>query len=429
MSSIDKNEMSSSFCTSEQSNQASANDDGPGKRNVSPDMTTPNSSIVSSQGAAPIQSIPPDGTNHESSWESGVATKASTSNVILKVLVSNNNAGSIIGKSGRTISEMQQQSAARIRLSQAGDFFPGTNDRICLICGSIETVKTAVSLVLEKLHLPEIEADSLNLLDRHHDSLDDLDTKYKYAARILIPAAACGMLLGKEGATIKKMKEDAGASSVRLSPKVTDHFIPRTFERILTVSGGTLESCVTFTKSIIDGFTRHPETCHYLNSTTSYHQTTHPSISTSPVLRYSASPPQHPSGFIQHPATLSLIQDIDIGVQALRLGGTSPVRGHNLPGFILSTPMNSPTTTHSPMQKQTSSIQIFVPNSIIGAILGPRGKTLVELQKRSDTIIKVSQKDEFVPGTNDRVVTIIGPMANINVARSLIEQILTSNYK
>lgn len=365
--------------------------------------------------------------NHESAWDSGLATPSSTSHVIFKILVSNNNAGSIIGRSGKTISEIQQLSAARVRLSQAGDFFPGTSDRICLICGSIETVKTAVFLVLEKLHQLQVETDSHNSpLDRINDPFDGSHTKYKYTARMLIPAAACGMLLGKEGATIKKLKDLAGASSVRLSPKVTDHFIPRTFERILTVSGSTLDSCVSFVKSIVDGFTRHPETCRYLNSTTSYHQTNYTAISTSPALRYSASPPQLQPGFMP-PSTSNQMQDIDLGVQALRLGGTSPVRGSNLPGFILSSPLNSPVTSHSPVQ--TSSVQIFVPNSIIGAILGQRGNTLVELQKRSETLIKVSQKDELVPGTNDRIVTIIGPMANIKVARSLIEQILTNNNK
>jgi RNA-binding protein Nova len=387
------------------------------------DITTPSTSTSSSNAATqlPIAISSPT----VASWESGIATPESTSRVIFKILVSNNNAGSIIGKSGQTISDLQQQSSARIRLSQAGDYFPGTNDRVCLLSGTVDTVKSAISLVLEKLHQLQIEADSKLESEDLAGTTESADLKYNYSARILVPAAACGMLIGREGSTIKKIKDDACASSVRLSPKVTDHFIPRTFERILTVSGGTLESCVTFATSILDGFTRHPETCRFLNTTTSYYGTSYATTSTSPVLQYSTSPtPLQPGMLPQSPP--SHLQDLDIGIQALRLGGSqSPLRPQNLPGLILSNPLNSPMTIQSP--NQTSSVQMFVPNSIIGAVLGQRGQTLIDLQKRSETLIKVSQRNEFVSGTNDRIVTIVGPMANIKVARALIEQILANS--
>lgn len=390
------------------------------------EITTPSTSTSSSNGATQVKH-PIAITNPATvSWESGIATPESTSRVIFKILVSNNNAGSIIGKSGRTISDLQQQSSARIRLSQAGDFFPGTNDRVCLISGAVDNAKTAISLVLEKLHHLQIEEDSQLDSESPPNATDSNDLKYNYSARILVPAAACGMILGREGSTIKKLKDDACASSVRLSPKVTDHYIPRTFERILTVSGGTLESCVTFAKSILDGFTRHPETCRYLNTTTSYYGTSYAAASTSPILQYSTSPPPMQPGLLSSSPPSGHLQDIDIGVQAMQLGGTSsPFRSQNLPGFILSNPLNSPMTIQSP--NQTSSVQMFVPNSIIGAVLGQRGQTLIDLQKRSETMIKVSQKGEFVPGTNDRIVTIVGPIANVKVARALIEQILANS--
>jgi ribosomal protein S3 len=55
-------------------------------------------------------------------------TKYSSENdaVALKVLVCQNVAGSLIGRNGNSIQNLQLQSGARIRLSQASDFFPGT---------------------------------------------------------------------------------------------------------------------------------------------------------------------------------------------------------------------------------------------------------------------------------------------------------------
>ena len=388
------------------------------------EKTTSSTSTSSSNGVTQAKHPIAAGSPTIASWESGIATPESSSRVIFKILVSNNNAGSIIGKSGKTISDLQQESSARIRLSQAGDFFPGTNDRVCLISGTVDNVKSAISLVLEKLHQLKVETDSPLESEDPTSPTDSNDVKYNYSARILIPAAACGMLIGREGSTIKKIKDDVGASSVRLSPKVTDHFIPRTFERILTVSGGTLESCVTFAKCILDGFTRHPETCRYLNTTTSYYGTSYAAASTSPLLQYTTSPQPLLPGLLP-PSPSSHMQDIDIGVQDLRIGGTSsPLRSQNLPGFILSNPLTPPMTMQSP--NQTSSIQMFVPNSLIGALLGQRGQTLIDLQKRTATMIKVSQRGEFVPGTNDRIVTIVGPMVNIKDARALIEQILAN---
>lgn len=71
----------------------------------------------------------------------------------MKILVSNNMAGSIIGRSGQTISELQSQSSSRIKLSQSGDCYPGTSERVCLIQGQTENVKIAVGLILRKLYV------------------------------------------------------------------------------------------------------------------------------------------------------------------------------------------------------------------------------------------------------------------------------------
>uniref|UniRef100_A0A7S1BMC0 K Homology domain-containing protein n=1 Tax=Corethron hystrix TaxID=216773 RepID=A0A7S1BMC0_9STRA len=70
----------------------------------------------------------------------------------LKVLLSNNLAGSIIGRNGQSISDLQARSGCRIKLSQSGDTFPGTGERVCLIQGEgVNAVREAVALVLAKV--------------------------------------------------------------------------------------------------------------------------------------------------------------------------------------------------------------------------------------------------------------------------------------
>merc|ERR1712216_606185 len=78
----------------------------------------------------------------------------------LKVLVSNSDAGAVIGKGGSVITSIQQDSQCKVKMSQNADFFPGTQDRIILITGStFDAVYQALSLIVAKL-APEAEAEA-----------------------------------------------------------------------------------------------------------------------------------------------------------------------------------------------------------------------------------------------------------------------------
>lgn len=60
----------------------------------------------------------------------------------------------------------------------------------------------------------------------------------------------------------------------------------------------------------------------------------------------------------------------------------------------------------------TTSVTVGVPDNMIGAILGRGGATIAELQSMSGARINVSQRDELMPGTDSRILTISGsPMA------------------
>mmetsp|Transcript_18709 Transcript_18709/g.28402 ORF Transcript_18709/g.28402 Transcript_18709/m.28402 type:complete len:484 (-) Transcript_18709:297-1748(-) len=392
------------------------------------------------------------------SWESGTAPVTSPSRVTVKLLVSNNMAGSIIGRSGQTISKLQSQSSSKIRLSQSGDYFPGTSDRICLIHGPLVNVKKGVALVLGKLYALQLELMAqLGHGQENDDSLAENETRSEsinpvrinFTSRILIPSAACGMLIGREGGSIKKLKDNSGATSVRLSPKVTDH---RTFERILTVAGTDLKSCVSFTESLLEGFVRHPEICRYLNSTTGYSRSSNCgySIPRNAVLGF----PTPTSGVSNMPRQTypqshqTNIHELEAGVQGLvfetQTGVQSPPRGHRQGPYPTGAPMHSmnaqvssfhsnnqviPQRTNqtSPPNTYGATMNLAVPDSMIGAILGRRGQTLMELQAESGARIKVSQRDEFVPGTNNRIITISGSQESIATARNLIRQLLSRN--
>lgn len=193
----------------------------------------------------------------------------------IKLLVSNNVAGSIIGRAGQTISELQAQSSTRIKLSQTGDYYPGSQDRVCLVQGQLENVKGALRLLLERLYMLQEHQHTQHMAWQSNRS--EGAPPFDFVVRILVPTSSCGMIIGKSGSNIRQMEEASGVTSVRLSPKdIVDPNYPSatitsaTSERVVTLTGPSLECCLNCLCIILDGMTLHPDICRYTNMTTSY---------------------------------------------------------------------------------------------------------------------------------------------------------------
>ena len=60
------------------------------------------------------------------------------------MLAMNKDAGTVIGRGGATINKMQQATGSRIRVSNAHEYFPGTQDRVVLVTGPLESVSAGI---------------------------------------------------------------------------------------------------------------------------------------------------------------------------------------------------------------------------------------------------------------------------------------------
>ncbi len=67
-------------------------------------------------------------------------------------------------------------------------------------------------------------------------------------------------------------------------------------------------------------------------------------------------------------------------------------------------------------------LEVEVPETLVGAILGKGGKTLVEFQNYSGAKIQISKKGEYIPGTRNRKVTITGSPTAAQTAHFLVAQ-------
>jgi RNA-binding protein Nova len=140
----------------------------------------------------------------------------------LKMLVPSALAGSIIGRGGERISQLQKDTECRVKMSKANDFYPNTNERICLIIGSVKAVLKAHDIILERMQ-EKTEAARPHELDHPETRLAQI--------KLLIPKNTAGLIIGRSGAVIKTIKDESGAF-VQISSKDTDQ--P---ERILTIEG------------------------------------------------------------------------------------------------------------------------------------------------------------------------------------------------
>lgn len=66
--------------------------------------------------------------------------------------------------------------------------------------------------------------------------------------------------------------------------------------------------------------------------------------------------------------------------------------------------------------------EIEVQENVIGAVIGPAGRSIIELQQFSGARIQISKKGAFSPGTRNRVVTISGARQAVQTAKYLIEK-------
>jgi predicted RNA-binding protein YlqC (UPF0109 family) len=249
--------------------------------------TTPPDSL-GGHVSAPEVSSPPRMLPVDDSDNSRV-TKERPGGSAVKLLVSNNAAGSIIGRAGQTISELQNESGSRIKLSQSGDYYPGSQDRVCLVQGDREAVKTGLRLLLERLYMMQ-ETMNTPAWHQYRRGTTAAVQPFDFIVRLLVPVACCGMIIGKNGTNIKYMEEASGVTSVRLSPK-EDGIYAVTMERIVTINGNALQSCLGCVFLIVDGMASHPDISRYSNLTTSY---VNMSMS-SPVYVGSTAPPPSPA--------------------------------------------------------------------------------------------------------------------------------------
>lgn len=171
-----------------------------------------------------------------------------------KILVSNSASGSIIGKVGMNIHHTQSQTGAKIQLSKARQFFPGTNERTLLIRGNLGQIASAIYMIYLRLIDENCAPIILSQNDVGEPCEDtngrigtgqageasekpmskDLGATVASALlqiKLLVPEDLCGIIVGRSGSTVKVFAETTN-TSIRLlkppkvpSPALSHHIV------------------------------------------------------------------------------------------------------------------------------------------------------------------------------------------------------------
>jgi len=281
----------------------------------------------------------------------------------LKVLVQNSCAGSIIGTRGSEINAMQSKSGCTIKLSQNGEFFPGTQNRVVLISNPIAApIITAFTLVVEKIKEDKEKADGEALsievkLALPDNLVDDLMAKEPGCLGSIMGVSGCAVVMGA------KPSED----------------VP---ERLATLTGSSDQVMAAATQ-LITRVQELPEAQGrmYKNMSTNYGQSNSRS-------RYGGGggggPGFAPQGF----------------------GGFGGGGGGG--GGAAFGPR--------------TSVVLHVEDAQVGAILGRGGENIAAITRMSGAKVQISQKGDYVPGTQQRSVTITGAQSQVNQAQMLVQQ-------
>lgn len=326
-------------------------------------MESPDARYASSTEAPPNQSSPLDSPTREGTEK----------NTHIRFLVSNAEAGSVIGKGGTTISEFQSQSGARIQLSRNHEFFPGTSDRIIMVSGTFDEILKAVDLILSKL-----------LNEFYVEDGEDVDPKSKL--RLIVPNSSCGGIIGKGGANIKSFIEDSRAG-IKISP-LDNNFIGLN-DRLVTLTG-TLDEQMRAVELIMLKLAEDP---HYAQS-------------------FSAPFPYAGVSFAGFHGIPSASVLPSVGTAA----AYNANYGANGAGVKFQ----------NNKEDRSTLVTIGVADEHIGVVVGRGGKNLMEISQVSGARIKISDRGDFMSGTSDRKVTITGSQRAIRVAEAMISQKVAS---
>ncbi|KAI8831006.1 hypothetical protein BJ741DRAFT_567730 [Chytriomyces cf. hyalinus JEL632] len=309
--------------------------------------------------------------------------------ITMRAIITMKEAGMIIGKNGKNVAEIRETSGARVTVSENVN---GATERVVTIVGPLDTVAKAFALCATKI-----------VEEQQNPGIDDVKSR-PLQIRILVPHMRMGSIIGKQGSKIKEIQDASGSKLT-----ATEEVLPQSTERIVIVAG-VIDSIHIATYHIGTVLQDHVE-----RSAGTILYKPLPGVITGQVTpraaggaSSSSAQPRHP----HQPAQAGLPQAAMYGQMAVNPYYAQGVAAMPQAYGAYGHQMAAAGTTMTPMIPQGAMTvqQIYIPNEMVGAIIGKGGVKINEIRTRTGCNIKIADP---VPGAAERLITVTGmPDAN-----------------
>ncbi|PYI12745.1 KH domain RNA binding protein [Aspergillus sclerotiicarbonarius CBS 121057] len=337
----------------------------------------------------------------------------------IRAVISSQEAATVIGKGGENVSQIRRLSGAKCTVS---DYSRGAVERILTVSGPQDAAAKAFGLIIRTLNNEPLDAPSTA-------------QSKTYPLRLLIPHILIGSIIGKGGSRIREIQEASGA---RLN--ASDACLPLSTERSLVILGvadavhiATYYVAVTLVEQLTERFGG-PAASAYATRSGGPAGAVPGGMQVVPYVPQPAGGQYgHPDTFKRHHPHPNRGAAGGYGVPYLQGGPAAPTP-------VAQPSMHYGTTPHTPyagagphqpapygapqaaaaqarggptpaapvggvMPGQPLTQQIYIPNDMVGAIIGKGGAKINEIRHLSGSVIKINEPQE---NSNERLVTITG---------------------
>ncbi|KAK5663422.1 hypothetical protein OQA88_3851 [Cercophora sp. LCS_1] len=369
----------------------------------------PENKIAIISGPASMQSNPaPPNATDETQW------------IHVRACISSPEAATIIGKGGENVSKIRALSHAKCTVS---DYQKGAVERILTVSGVVDAVAKAFGLIVRTVNNEPLEEPSSGV-------------SKTYPLRLLIPHLLIGSIIGKGGARIKEIQEASGA---RLN--ASDSCLPMSSERSLIVMGvadavhiATYYVGSTLLEQLNERFGG-PAASAYATRSGGPAGAVPGGLQVVPYAPQNAGgnygnrdnyhnrrpdprshghmPPNQPYGQQyghHHQAQPGPAMAPQYGAQPTGgYAGAGPHMpqhaAHPGPQAHAAGPHGQPMPAGGAVPGAPLTQQIYIPNDMVGAIIGKGGQKINEIRQVSGSVIKINEPQD---NSNERLVTITG---------------------
>lgn len=332
--------------------------------------------------------------------------------VLYRILCPDSVIGSVIGKGGKVINSIRQETHAKIKVV---DPFLGAQKRVINVYCFVKDKEQvdADDVITEPLcpaqdALLRVHSAIVNALSNTEDADEDANEEVE----LLVPTSQASNIIGKSGSIIKKLRAKTKAN-IMINPKDANnaaHSCALSFDNFLQITGDAraVKKALLAVSAIMYKFSPKEE----ISLETAVGEFPPSIIIPSDVPIYPSSNFYHSSdALVAPPRPMSSI-----------IGGTQSVSDlHGYPDTLYSSTIPVLSGYGAPSRSEELVVRVSCPSDKIGRVIGKGGSTIKTLRQSSGARIDV---DDTKKKTEDCIITVTSTESTDDVKSAAIEAVL-----